>query len=261
MDLDGGKWWHELEEALGTAELQKMQSHVVEAWISMKMDLVLARGGNMSMEEGLLVCHFLELAVRKGTYPNRSVAVVTTHYAQMVWLKWCLGYVGRKWHATTIPILLAVATLDQFQGLQAQVIFASLVSATPGIMHDIWRSSTLTSRAQYELHLFGRFSRWDEHPTPAAWIAALNVVQWEAGSAIVGTTLEVAGVLREAGVIDRVREGTIYRMAGVWWGTGCGSRGRRARGHVTPGGIHLAVLTSCLTLSASWPTLGPRKWQ
>ena len=74
-----------------------------------------------------------------------------------------------------------------------------------------------------------------------------------------GDTLEVAGVLKEAGVIERVMEGTIYRLAGG--GTGCGSRGRSTRGHVTCGGIHLAVLTSCLTLSASWPTLGRMMWQ
>ena len=94
-------------------------------------------------------------------------------------------------------------------------------------------------------------------------MAALRAVPWEAGSATVGDTLELAGVLREAGVVERVMEGTIYRLAGgEWgWGTGCGSRGGSTRGHVTPGGIHLAVLTSCLTLSASWPTLGRMMWQ
>ena len=147
----------------------------------------------MSIEEALLVCHFLELAVRKGTYPNRSVAVVTTYHAQTVWLQWCLRYVGRKWQATQVPILETVATLDRFQGLQAQVILAPLVTATAGIMHDIWRSNTLTSRAPSELHLFGRFSRWDKHPTTGAWIGALHALLWEAGSATVGTTLELAG--------------------------------------------------------------------
>ena len=39
---------------------------------------------------------FLEYAARKGTYPAQSVAVVTTHYAQMVWLKHCVACVGRK---------------------------------------------------------------------------------------------------------------------------------------------------------------------
>ena len=63
-------------------------------------------------------------------------------------------------------LLKMVATLDRFQGLQAPIILASLVSGTPGIMHDTWRSNTLTSRAQWELHLFVRFTHWTTHPTP-----------------------------------------------------------------------------------------------
>ena len=159
VDLDGDKWWHQLEESLGNADLRKMHSYVVEAWHNMRMDNVLAGGGNMSMEEVLLVCHFLELAVRAGNYPDRSVAIVTTRCASMVWLKWCVRYVGRKMSNTMTPIVLAIATLDRFQGPQAQVILASLVSPTPGIMNDMWRANTLTSRAQSELHLFGLFAR------------------------------------------------------------------------------------------------------
>ena len=218
VDLDGEKWWHQPEESLGNADLRKMHSYVVEAWHSMRMDNVLAGGGNMSMEEGQLVCHFLELAVRARSYPEWSVAIVTTHYAQMVWLKWCVRYVGRNMSNTMTPILLAIATLDGFQGLQAQVILACLVSPTLGIMNDIWRANTLTSWAQSELHLFRRLAAWAQHPTPGTWIAALNAVQWEAGSATVGTTLELARVLREARVIDRVREGTIYRLGCVCGG-------------------------------------------
>ena len=199
---------------VGPEDLGRMHNDVEEAWNSMRMDPVLLGHGNMSMEEGLLVCLFLELAVRRGNYPARSVAVVTTHYAQMVWLAYCVRYVGSRWQATQVPILKTVATLDRFQGLQAPVILASLVCATPGIMHDIWRSNTLTRRAQSELHLFGRFTHWNAHPTPGVWMAALHDVQWEAGSATASETLELAGVLREAGVIDRVIEGTIYRMAG-----------------------------------------------
>ena len=51
----------------------------------------------MSMEEGLLVCHFLELPVRRGKYPAKLVAIVTTHYAQMLWLEYCVRFVGSKW--------------------------------------------------------------------------------------------------------------------------------------------------------------------
>ena len=152
--------------------------------------------------------------------------------------------------------LKTVATLNRFQGLQAPVILDSVVSATPGIMHDMWRSNSRTSRAQYELHLFGRFTQWKTHRTPGVWMAALHVVQWEADSATVSDTLEPVGVWREAAVTDKVMEGTIHRLAGRGGGSGCGSHGRSTRGHVTHRDIHLAVLTSCLNLSASWPKLG-----
>ena len=132
VNLDGDSCRWELEETLGADDLCKMHSHVHEAWNTMQMDLVLLRQGNITMEEGLLVCHFLELAFRRGNYLARTVAVVTTHCAQMVWLQWCVRYVGSKWQATQVPILLTVATWDRFQGLQAPVIFASVVSATQG---------------------------------------------------------------------------------------------------------------------------------
>ena len=71
VDLDGTSWCWELEETLGPDDLGTMHSNVQNAWKSMRMDPVLLRQGNMSMEEGLLVCHFLELAVRRGLDPMR----------------------------------------------------------------------------------------------------------------------------------------------------------------------------------------------
>ena len=165
--LNGPTWWEELERTLGAEDLVRMFNHVEEAWANVRMDPVLLNKGGLSMEEGLLFCHFLEYAVRRGSYPAQSVAVVTTPYAQMVWLQHCVTFVGGKWQANPVNLLRTVATLERFQGLQAPVILASLVSPTPGIMHDIWRSNTLTSRAQSELHLFGRFTEWTTHPTPA----------------------------------------------------------------------------------------------
>ena len=94
------------------------------------------------------------------------------------------------------------------------MILASLVSPTPRIIHVIWRSNTLTSRAQSELHLFTRFTRWTTHPTPGVWLKALPAVQWEAGSGTVRDTLELAVVLREAATVDKIVHGTIYRLAG-----------------------------------------------
>ena len=54
VNPDGHNWWWELEETLGAEDLGRMHSHVHEAWNNMRMDRVLLRQGNMSMEEGLL---------------------------------------------------------------------------------------------------------------------------------------------------------------------------------------------------------------
>ena len=214
VDLAGSTWWGELDQALGAQDLGKLFHDVGEAWANLRMEPVLLSKGGLSMEEGLLVCHFLEYAARKGTYPAQSVVVVTTRYTQMVWLKHCVAFVGRKWQAHHVNLLRTVATLDRFQGLQAPVILSSLVSPTPGIMQDIWRSNTLTSRAQSELHLFGQFAQWTTHPTLGVWLQALHTMQWEAGSGTVSDTLELAGVPREAATVEKIVHGTIYRLAG-----------------------------------------------
>ena len=60
-----------------------------------------------------------------------------------------------------------IVTLDRYQGLQAPVVLASSVSSEPGIMKDVVRANTLTSRAQSELHLFGGFLGWEESPLTA----------------------------------------------------------------------------------------------
>ena len=57
VNLDATSWWWEPEETLGADDLCIMHSRVQEAWNSMRMDLVLLRQGNMSTEQGLLVCH------------------------------------------------------------------------------------------------------------------------------------------------------------------------------------------------------------
>ena len=44
------------------------------------------------------MCHFLEVASKAGTYSERCVAAVTTHYAQMVWLRHCVAFVGKRLH-------------------------------------------------------------------------------------------------------------------------------------------------------------------
>ena len=71
VDLDGDNWWEQLEEGLGNRDVRRTHSYVVEAWNSMGMDDVLAGAKNMSMEEGLLVCHFLELACQRRYLPGK----------------------------------------------------------------------------------------------------------------------------------------------------------------------------------------------
>ena len=84
VDLNGTTWWEELERTLGPEDLGRMYSDVEDAWANMRMDPVLLNKRGLGMEEGLLVCHFLEYAVRRGTYRAQSVAVV-----RHTMRKWC----------------------------------------------------------------------------------------------------------------------------------------------------------------------------
>ena len=104
VDLNGTTWWEEFGRTFGAEDLGRMYSDVEDAWANMLMDPVLLKKGALTMEEGLLVCHFLEYAVRRGTYPAQSAAVVTTHYAQIVWLDFCVRFVGRKWQANPVNL-------------------------------------------------------------------------------------------------------------------------------------------------------------
>ena len=102
-----------------------------------------------------MVCPFLELACKAWAILEKYVVVMTAHCAQMVWLRHRVDVVNRCLCGGEYPILLEVATLHRFQGLQAQVILASPVSDIPGITTDIFCGNTLTSRAQCEHHLLG----------------------------------------------------------------------------------------------------------
>ena len=94
------------------------------------------------------------------------MAIVTTHYEQMLWLQHSVWVVGHKLHGDQgYECVQVFVTLDRYQGLQAPVVPASLVSSEPGIMKDVVRANTLTTRAQSELHLFGPFLGWDETPS------------------------------------------------------------------------------------------------
>ena len=84
---------------------------------------------------------------------------------------------GRKLHGNqAYECVQVIAALDRYQGLQAPVVLASLVSSEPGIMKDVVRANTLTSRAQSEVHLFGPFFGWDQSPLTAGWLSGLRVM-------------------------------------------------------------------------------------
>ena len=80
----------------------------------------------------------------------------------MLWLQQCVWEAARTLHGNqAYQCVEVIANLDRYQGLQAPVVLASLVSSEAGIMKDVVRANTLTSRAQSELHLFQPFFGWD----------------------------------------------------------------------------------------------------
>ena len=109
--------------------------------------------------------------------PPPSVAIVTTHYAKMLWLHHRVWEAGRKLHGDqAYECVQVIANLDRYLGLQAPVVFASMVSSEPGFMKDVVWANALTSRAQFELHLFGPFFGWDQSPLTAGWLGGLRMM-------------------------------------------------------------------------------------
>ena len=149
----------------------------MRAWDSLVMDDEILAQGNVSKDEAWLVLHFLQHAHNAQAYPPHSVAIVTTHYAQMLWLQHCVWEVGRRLHGDqAYECVQVIATLDRCQGLQAPVVLASMVSLEPGIMKDVVQANTLTSKAQTELHLFGPFFGWEQSLLTAGWLSGLRVM-------------------------------------------------------------------------------------
>ena len=138
-----------------------LRRHIMEAWDSLFKDDDLRSKGKVNRDGALLVMHFLEHAHIAHSCPPNSVAIVTTHEAQMLWLLHCVWCVGKWLHGDQgYECVQIIATLDRYQGLQARVVLGSLLSPAPGIMKDVLRVNTLTSRAQPELHLFGPLLGW-----------------------------------------------------------------------------------------------------
>ena len=95
---------------------------------TLEVDGFLWFSGSMDKGAALFVCHFLKLATDKGTYPNGAMTAMTKHYARMVWQVFCVHHVGKALRMGSYLILLSFSNLYRFQGLQALVILASLVS-------------------------------------------------------------------------------------------------------------------------------------
>ena len=68
-----------------------LRQHIMDGWDSLVMDEDLRSKENVSRGEALLVVHFLEHARNAHSKPPKSVAIFTTHYAQMLWLLTACG--------------------------------------------------------------------------------------------------------------------------------------------------------------------------
>ena len=113
-----------------------------------------------------------------------------------------------------------IATLDPYQGLQAPVVLAPMVSSEPGIMKDVVRGNPLTSRAQSELHLFGPFFGWDDSPLIAGSLSGLRIMadQLQQGASQEQLqSVQLPAVLYEQPTLAKPEAGVIYK---VNWGGG-----------------------------------------
>ena len=232
------------------------------------MDEAMRNQGNTSTEEAWLVLHFLEHAQSANVYPPKSVAIVTTLYAQMLWLQHCVWAAGRRLHGDqAYECVQMIATLDRYQGLQAPVVLASLVSSEPGIMRDVVRASTLTSRAESELHLFGAFLGWEDSPLTAGWLSGLRVMAaalQDYPSQEDVQKVRLPGVLYQQPTLAKKEVGVIYKFKG---GGGLGVVGQwlwkpwtKHAKALDPWGFSPPRVTNCWTGSGSWPTRGLGHW-
>ena len=87
------------------------------------------------------------------------MALVTTHYGKMVWLRYCVRHVGKALRIGDYPIPLCVTTSHRFQGLLGLAILALLHFEVPGMKTDVCKVNTLTNRADSEVHICGRFTK------------------------------------------------------------------------------------------------------
>ena len=225
VSTDDLEWTSELTRyGMPDARVGELRREVGRAWECLVMDEAMRNQGNTSREEAWLVLHFLEHAQSANVYPPKSVAIVTTHYAQMLWLQHCVWEAGRRLHGDqAYECVQMIATLDRYQGLQAPVVLASLVSSEPGIMRDVLRANTLTSRAQSELHLFGAFLGWEGCPLTAGWLSGLRVMAAELQNYPSPDDVQkvrLPGVMYQQPTLAQKEVGVIYKFKGGGVGGG-----------------------------------------
>ena len=202
--------------------MDKVRREIIRAWDYLVMDAHMLALANLSKDEAWLVLHFLEHAHNAHVYPPKSVAIVTTHYAQMLWLQHCVWEAGRRLHWNQAnERVQTIATVDRYHGLQAPVVLASLLSSEPGIMKDVVRANTLTSRAQSEPHLFGPFFGWDQSPLTAGWLGGLRVMADELRQSPSQEDVQrvrLPGVLYQQPTLAKQEVGVIYKFKGGGFG-------------------------------------------
>ena len=125
---------------------------------------------------------------------------------------------GRRLHGDhAYECVQTIATLDRYQGLQAPVVLASLVSSQPGIMRGVVRANTLNSRAQSKLHLFGAFLGWEDSPLTAGWLSGLRVMAAELRNYPSQEDVQkvrLPGVLYQQPTLAKPEVGVIYKFKG-----------------------------------------------
>ena len=269
VSTDGPEWRQVLTRyGMSPDRVDRLRREVGRAWDCLVMDEAMLDQGNLSKREAWPVLHFLEHAHSANVYPPKSVAIVTTHYAQMLWLQHCVWEAGRRLHGDqAYECLQTIATMDRYQGLQAPPVLASLVSSEPGIMKDVVRANTLTSRAQSELHLFGPLFHWEDSPRTARWLSGLRVMAAElrqSPSQEDVPKVRVPGVLYQQPTLAKPEVGVIYKFKGGgwgWWGSGFGNRGGSMQNPLPLGDSPPPRVTNCWTWSGSWPTRRLGHWR
>ena len=116
VTTDDPEWRHELTRyRMSHERVDRLRGEIIRAWECLVMDADMLAQGNLSMDEAWLVLHFLEHAHSAHVYPPKSVAIVTTHYAQMLWLQHCVWEAGHRLHGNqAYESVQTIATLDRY---------------------------------------------------------------------------------------------------------------------------------------------------